>query len=190
MKKLLVIDNYDSFTYNLVHIIREHGGFEITVLRNDEILPEEVAGYDRIVFSPGPGIPDEAGYMKEIIRQYASSVKMLGVCLGMQAIGEVFGGHLSNLKTVYHGVATSIYKTAVKDPILNNIPDSFMAGRYHSWVVDETNFPQELDITSRDEEGKVMSVKHKTLPIFGLQFHPESVLTENGKMMLFNFLNL
>lgn len=190
MKKLLVIDNYDSFTYNLVHYIREHGEYEVTVLRNDQLKPEDAAGYDRIVFSPGPGIPDEAGIMKELIGRYATEKKMLGVCLGMQAIGEVFGGTLTNLDKVYHGVATTLSRTSEEDAILGKTPKEFIAGRYHSWVVSEEGFPEELLITSRDAQGQIMSLRHKEYPVFGLQFHPESILTPEGKQMIFNFLNL
>ncbi|MBN2615563.1 MAG: aminodeoxychorismate/anthranilate synthase component II [Bacteroidales bacterium] len=190
MKKLLVIDNYDSFTYNLVHYIREHGEFEVTVLRNDQLKPEEAVGYDRMVFSPGPGIPDEAGIMKELIGRYAAEKKMLGVCLGMQAMGEVFGGTLTNLDKVYHGVAHSLFREQVEDVVLGQTNQEFTAGRYHSWVVNETDFPDELLITSRDAQGQIMSLRHKKYPVFGLQFHPESILTPEGKQMIFNFLNL
>ncbi|GMT45859.1 MAG: aminodeoxychorismate/anthranilate synthase component II [bacterium] len=190
MKKVLVLDNYDSFTYNLVHYIREHPGCSVEVYRNDKISLEQVAGYDRIVLSPGPGLPDEAGILKEIVRRYASTKKILGVCLGMQAIGEVFGGRLVNLQQVYHGVATPIYLKGKDDPVFDGIPGEFMAGRYHSWVIDEENFPAALTITSRDEQGYIMSIRHREYPVFGLQFHPESILTPYGKQMIFNFLNL
>ena len=190
MKKLLVLDNYDSFTYNLVHFIREHGGFEIDVIRNDQIEPSAVEKYDRIVLSPGPGLPDEAGILKEVIRLYAPSKKMLGVCLGMQAMAEVFGGSLVNLQDVFHGMASPIYREPVEDAVLQNVPDEFMGGRYHSWVVDETTFPKELMITSRDRDRNIMSHHHKSYPIFGVQFHPESILTPEGKKMIDNFLNL
>jgi len=190
MEKVLVLDNYDSFTYNLVHIIREHSGFEVDVIRNDKIRAEQVEAYDRIVLSPGPGLPDEAGILKEVIRLYASKKKILGVCLGMQAIGEVFGGKLTNLDHVYHGVATPIFREAVEDLLFQDTPSEFMAGRYHSWVVDEKNFPQELIITSRDDQGRIMSIRHKEYPVYGLQFHPESILTDEGKRMIYNFLNL
>ncbi len=190
MKKVLVLDNYDSFTYNLAHIIREHGGCTVDVFRNDKISFEQVAGYDRIILSPGPGLPDEAGILKDIVRQFASIKKILGVCLGMQAIGEVFGGSLMNLQQVYHGVATPIYIEDKDDPVFKSIPGEFMAGRYHSWVISEKDFPGELIVTSRDKEGRIMSVRHREYPVFGLQFHPESILTPHGKEMIFNFLNL
>lgn len=190
MKKLLVIDNYDSFTYNLVHYIKEHGLYEVDVLRNDQLKPEDAAVYDGIVFSPGPGIPDEAGIMKLLIKRYAGEKKMLGVCLGMQAMGEVFGGKLVNLDKVYHGVAHTLFREPIEDDVLGNTPMKFTAGRYHSWVVSEQDFPEELLITSWDEQGRIMSIRHKTYPVFGLQFHPESILTPDGKQMIFNFLNL
>ncbi len=190
MKKLLVLDNYDSFTYNLVHIIREHGGYEIDVIRNDKIDVKAAHAYDVLVLSPGPGIPDEAGILKPLIEEYAATKKIFGVCLGMQAIGEVFGARLTNLPQVYHGIATSVTVTDREDPVFKDIPQQFMAGRYHSWIVSQENFPPELEVTSRDEQGRIMSVRHKIHPVFGLQFHPESILTPNGKRMIFNFLNL
>ncbi len=190
MRKLLVLDNYDSFTYNLVHFIREHGGFEIDVVRNDQIAPSAIEKYDRIVLSPGPGLPDEAGILKEVIRRYAPSKKILGVCLGMQAMAEVFGGSLLNLQDVFHGMSTPIYREPMEDAVLQEIPEEFMGGRYHSWVINEKDFPEELVITSRDSEGNIMSLHHKSYPLYGLQFHPESILTPDGKKMINNFLNL
>jgi len=190
MKKVLVLDNYDSFTYNLVHIIREQGNCTVDVFRNDEITEEAVAAYDYLVLSPGPGLPDEAGILKDVVRRYASTKKIFGVCLGMQAIGEVFGGSLMNLPQVYHGMASPIYIEGENDPVFEGIPGKFMAGRYHSWVVSEKDFPEKLAITSRDEQGRIMSVRHREYPVFGLQFHPESILTPHGKKMIFNFLNL
>ena len=190
MKKLLVIDNYDSFTYNLVHYIREHGGYTVNVVRNDQLEIEDAATYDSIVLSPGPGIPDEAGMLKPLIQRFAGEKKILGVCLGMQAIGEVFGGTLTNLDKVYHGVATTMVRESVEDVVLGNVAEEFTAGRYHSWVVNEKDFPEKLVITSRDEQGQIMSLRHTAYPVFGLQFHPESILTPGGKQMIFNFLNL
>ncbi len=190
MKKVLVLDNYDSFTYNLVHIIREHGGCTVDVFRNDEITEKEVASYDWLVLSPGPGLPDEAGIMKQVIKRYVSEKKILGVCLGMQAIGEVFGGSLFNLPQVYHGVASPLFREEKKDPVFKGIPEKFTAGRYHSWVINEKDFPENLTITSRDEQGRIMSIRHREYPVFGLQFHPESILTPYGKQMIFNFLDL
>lgn len=190
MKKLLVLDNYDSFTYNLVHFIREHGGFEMDVIRNDQITSEEVAQYERIVLSPGPGLPEESGILKEVIRRYAPTKKIFGVCLGMQAMAEVFGGTLLNLQDVFHGVASPIYREPVEDLILNGVAKEFMGGRYHSWVVNEKGFPEDLVITSRDSDGNIMSLHHKSFPLYGVQFHPESILTPEGKNMINNFLNL
>jgi anthranilate synthase component 2 len=190
MKKVLVLDNYDSFTYNLVHIIREHGSCTVDVFRNDEITEEAVAAYDYLVLSPGPGLPDEAGIMKQVIKKYAPTKKIFGVCLGMQAIGEVFGGSLTNLPQVYHGVAMPLFREEKRDPVFEGVPKKFTAGRYHSWVISEKGFPDKLAITSRDEQGRIMSIRHREYPVFGLQFHPESILTPYGKQMIFNFLNL
>lgn len=186
MKKILVIDNYDSFTYNLVHYL-EDLECEVTVYRNDEFDIDEIAHFDKILLSPGPGIPDEAGLLKAVIAKYAPTKSILGVCLGQQAIGEVFGGILSNLDKVYHGVA-SMVKTVVDDESLfDGLGNEFEVGRYHSWVVD-ANLPDVLEATSFDENGQVMSLRHKTFDVRGVQFHPESVLTPNGKKILENWL--
>ena len=186
MKKILVIDNYDSFTYNLVHYL-EDLNCEVTVYRNDEFDIDEIAHFDKIVLSPGPGIPDEAGLLKAVIAKYAPTKSILGVCLGQQAIGEVFGGTLSNLDKVYHGVATMV-KTSVDDELLfEGLGNEFEVGRYHSWVVD-ANLPEALEATSFDENGQVMSLRHRTFDVRGVQFHPESVLTPNGKKILENWL--
>jgi anthranilate synthase component 2 len=186
MKKILVIDNYDSFTYNLVHYL-EDLDCEVTVYRNDEFDIDEIAIFDKILLSPGPGIPDEAGLLKAVIQKYASTKSIFGVCLGQQAIGEVFGGTLSNLDKVYHGVA-SMVKTSVDDELLfEGLGNEFEVGRYHSWVVD-TDLPDVLEATSFDENGQVMSLRHKTYDVRGVQFHPESVLTPNGKKILENWV--
>jgi anthranilate synthase component 2 len=186
MKKILVIDNYDSFTYNLVHYL-EDLNCEVTVYRNDEFDIDEIAHFDKILLSPGPGIPDEAGLLKAVIAKYALTKSILGVCLGQQAIGEVFGGTLSNLDKVYHGVATMV-KTSVNDELLfDGLGNEFEVGRYHSWVVD-ANLPEALEATSFDENGQVMSLRHRTFDVRGVQFHPESVLTPNGKKILENWL--
>lgn len=186
MKKIVVIDNYDSFTYNLVHYL-EDLDCDVTVYRNDEFELEDIAPFDKIVLSPGPGIPDEAGLLKAVIAKYASTKSILGVCLGQQAIGEVFGGTLSNLDKVYHGVATPI-KTTVEDELLfEGLDQEFEVGRYHSWVVD-ADLPDVLEATSLDENGQVMSLRHKHFDVRGVQFHPESVLTPHGKKMLENWL--
>jgi anthranilate synthase component II len=184
--RILVIDNYDSFTYNLVHYL-EDLNCEVTVYRNDEFDIEEIAVFDKILLSPGPGIPDEAGLLKAVIEKYAPTKSIFGVCLGQQAIGEVFGGTLSNLDKVYHGVATMV-KTVVDDELLfEGLGNEFEVGRYHSWVVD-ANLPDVLEATSFDENGQVMSLRHRTYDVRGVQFHPESVLTPNGKKMLENWV--
>jgi len=186
--KILVIDNYDSFTYNLVHYL-EDLNCEVTVYRNDEFDIDEISHFDKILLSPGPGIPDEAGLLKAVIAKYAPTKSILGVCLGQQAIGEVFGGTLSNLDKVYHGVATMV-KTSVDDELLfEGLGNEFEVGRYHSWVVD-ADLPEVLEATSFDENGQVMSLRHKTFDVRGVQFHPESVLTPNGKKILENWLKL
>jgi anthranilate synthase component 2 len=183
---ILVIDNYDSFTYNLVHYL-EDLDCEVTVYRNDEFDIDEISHFDKILLSPGPGIPDEAGLLKAVIAKYAPTKSILGVCLGQQAIGEVFGGTLSNLDKVYHGVS-SMVKTSVDDELLfEGLGNEFEVGRYHSWVVD-TDLPDVLEATSFDENGQVMSLRHKTFDVRGVQFHPESVLTPNGKKILENWL--
>lgn len=185
--KVAVIDNYDSFTYNLVHYLEDLNA-EVTVFRNDEFELEELEKFDKIVLSPGPGIPDEAGLLKEVIKKYAPSKSIFGVCLGLQAIGEVFGGTLINLETVYHGVATKVTLTE-DDFIFNNLPKTFEVGRYHSWVVSTENLPSDLIITSVDENGQIMSMKHQNYNVRGVQYHPESVLTPLGKKILENWLN-
>lgn len=184
--KILVIDNYDSFTYNLVHYL-EDLNCEVTVYRNDEFDIDEIARFDKILLSPGPGIPDEAGLLKAVIEKYGPTKSIFGVCLGQQAIGEVYGGTLSNLDKVYHGIATNV-KTVVDDELLfEGLGNEFEVGRYHSWVVD-TNLPDVLEATSFDENGQVMSLRHRTYDVRGVQFHPESVLTPNGKKMLENWV--
>ena len=185
--KVLVIDNYDSFTYNLVHYL-EDLDCEVVVKRNDKLLLEEVDAFEKIVLSPGPGIPDEAGLLKAIIEKYAPTKSILGVCLGQQAIAEVFGGSISNLDTVYHGVATNV-KLSVEDEVLfEGLEKEFPVGRYHSWVVD-TRLPDELEATSYDENGQIMSLRHEQYDVKGVQYHPESVLTPNGKQILKNWIN-
>ncbi len=187
MKKVLVIDNYDSFTYNLVHYL-EDLNCEVTVIRNDKLQLEDVKPYDKIVLSPGPGIPDEAGLLKPIIKEYGATKSILGVCLGQQAIGEVFGGKLNNLDEVYHGVATLVEITVDDESMFKGLGKNIEVGRYHSWVVD-TNLPEELEATSFDENGQIMSLRHRIYDVKGVQFHPESVLTPQGKKMLKNWVN-
>ncbi|WP_309610031.1 aminodeoxychorismate/anthranilate synthase component II [Flavobacterium sp.] len=188
MKKIVVIDNYDSFTYNLVHYL-EDLDCQVTVFRNDEFDIDELQPFDKILLSPGPGIPEEAGLLKEVIKNYAPTKSILGVCLGQQAIGEVFGGNLTNLEKVYHGVATTIKITNPDAILFKDLPNEFEVGRYHSWVVSNENFPNDLIITSTDENGQIMSLKHNKFDVRGVQFHPESVLTPNGKKILENWVN-
>lgn len=185
MKKILVIDNYDSFTYNLVHYL-EDLNCEVTVKRNDQLSLEEVDAFEKIVLSPGPGIPNEAGLLKEIVAKYAHTKSIFGVCLGQQAIGEVFGGSLINLDEVYHGIATKI-QIIKKDVIFEGIPKEIEVGRYHSWVVNP-DLPEVLEATSIDENGQIMSLRHKTYDVCAVQFHPESVLTPQGKQILENWV--
>ncbi len=187
MKKIVVIDNYDSFTYNLVHYL-EDLDCQVTVFRNDEFDIDELQSFDKILLSPGPGIPDEAGLLKQVIQTYAPTKSILGVCLGQQAIGEVFGGSLTNLEKVYHGVATNIKLTNPDAILFKDLPSEFEVGRYHSWVVSNENFPNDLIITSIDENGQIMSLKHNKFDVRGVQFHPESVLTPNGKKILENWI--
>ncbi len=188
MKKILVIDNYDSFVYNLVHYL-EDLGCEVIVKRNDQLTLDEVAAFDKILLSPGPGIPDEAGLLKQIIEKYGASKSIFGVCLGQQAIGEVYGGTLRNLDKVYHGVATAVETVVDHTTIFKGLEKSFDVGRYHSWVVAKENFPDVLEITAIDENGQVMALRHKEYDVRGVQFHPESVLTPDGMKMLENWVN-
>jgi anthranilate synthase component 2 len=190
MKKILVIDNYDSFTYNLVHYIRKLTQDPLKVFRNDEIPLEEVAGYDKILISPGPGIPVEAGICLDLIRHYAPTKSILGVCLGHQAIGEAFGGSLINLNRVYHGVAGRVTITRTDDPLYIGIPREFEAGRYHSWIINPGNLPECLEVTCVDDKGLIMGVSHKQYDVRGVQYHPESVLTEKGPDIINNWLKL
>lgn len=185
--KILVIDNYDSFVYNLVHYL-EDLDCEVTIKRNDKFSLEEVEDYDKILLSPGPGIPDEAGLLKEVIQKYASSKPILGVCLGQQAIGEVFGGTLENLSKVFHGVATTATIVKADEPLFKGLEKEFEIGRYHSWVVSKEGFPEVLEVTSLDENGQIMSLRHKVYDVCGVQFHPESVLTPMGKQIVKNWI--
>lgn len=185
--KIAVIDNYDSFTYNLVHYLEDMNA-DVVVFRNDEFELSELEHFDRIILSPGPGIPDDAGLLKDVIKKYAATKSIFGVCLGLQAIGEVYGAKLTNLKKVYHGVATKVTKIE-DDFIFNNLPDEIEVGRYHSWVISNENLPEDLIVTSRDENGQIMSLKHAFFNIRGVQYHPESVLTPYGKKILENWLS-
>jgi len=186
--KILILDNYDSFTYNLVHMVEDITGQYPTVFRNDKISIEAINEYDLIMLSPGPGIPDEAGILKEAIRTYAGKKPIFGVCLGLQAITEVFGGSLENLDAVFHGVATTMKVTNYDAVIYKGIPTEFEAGRYHSWIASKKDFPAELEITSVDEFGDIMSLQHKEYNISAVQFHPESILTPLGEKMVRNFI--
>ena len=193
--KILVFDNYDSFTYNLVHLVEKIIGEKVDVVRNDQIPLENVAIYDKIILSPGPGIPSEAGLLLPLIKQYAATKSILGVCLGHQAIGEAFGGKLINLSKVYHGVATPVNIAKMEKPahvvnadLFNGLNDGFMAGRYHSWVIDPNGFPDVLEITATDASGHIMALRHKTYDVLGVQFHPESVLTPDGEKIMRNWL--
>ena len=203
--KILVFDNYDSFTYNLVHLVEKILHQKVDVYRNDQIPLERVKEYDKIILSPGPGIPEEAGLLLALIKEYASSKSILGVCLGHQAIGEAFGGKLVNLSTVYHGVATPVKIVRRQTSNVNNeknsrltshvsrnlfegLPNEFDAGRYHSWIVSDEDFPEELEVTARDENNYIMALQHKKFDVQGVQFHPESVLTPRGEDILRNWL--
>ena len=188
MKKIAVIDNYDSFTYNIVHYLEDLNTV-VSVYRNDEFELDELEKFDKILLSPGPGIPEEAGLLKAVISKYAESKSILGVCLGQQAIGEVFGGVLINLDKVFHGVASKVTKSVTDEALFDKLPNEFEVGRYHSWVVANKGFPDVLEITSVDESGQIMSLRHKKLDIKGVQFHPESVLTPFGKQILENWVN-
>jgi anthranilate synthase component II len=187
--KILVFDNYDSFTYNLVQLIKEIAPkATVEVFRNDEIALEQIKDFDKILLSPGPGIPSESGLLLPLIKEYAATKSIFGVCLGQQAIGESFGAKLSNLAKVYHGIATPVQVIAKSD-LFEGLPSSFEVGRYHSWVVDEKKFPAALVITSRDDQGYIMSLEHSTYDVKGVQFHPESVLTPDGAKIIANWLN-
>ena len=186
MKKIVIIDNYDSFTYNLSHLVKELGA-EVTVYRNDQFEMSQLEAFDKIILSPGPGIPSEAGLLLDVIKTYAGRKPILGVCLGHQAIGEVFGGKLTNLEDVYHGVATPVTLTA-DDYLFEGLGKTFEVGRSHSWVVDTKGFPDCLEVTSASEEGFIMSLRHREYDIRGIQYHPESVLTPSGKTIIKNWL--
>lgn len=186
--KIVIIDNYDSFTYNLSHLVRELG-VEVSVLRNDQFRLEDLETFSKIILSPGPGIPSEAGLLLDVIREYAGRKPILGVCLGHQAIGQVFGARLENLSDVFHGVATPC-RILADDPIFSGLDRDINVGRYHSWVVSKEQFPDCLEITAESSEGQIMALRHRELNVRGIQFHPESVLTPDGKKMLQNWLFL
>lgn len=186
--KVLVFDNYDSFTYNLVQIIERILNQKVDVVRNDQITLEEIGKYDKIILSPGPGIPEEAGILLELIKEYAPTKSILGVCLGQQAIAEAFGGNLINLSEIFHGVATSAELVKENTKIFKNLTSGMQVGRYHSWAVNPEDFPEELEITAVDKDGMIMALQHKTYDVHGVQFHPESILTPDGEVIIRNFL--
>ena len=186
--KIVIIDNYDSFTYNLAHLAKQLGA-EVTVMRNDRFALEQLESFDKILLSPGPGIPSEAGLLLDVIRTYAGRKPILGVCLGHQALGEVFGARLANLTDVYHGVATEGTQLGI-DPLFATLPRRIMMGRYHSWVVDREGFPDCLEVTALSDDGQIMALRHKQYDVRGIQFHPESVLTPDGAVMLRNWLSM
>ena len=186
--KIVIIDNYDSFTYNLSHLVKELGA-EVTVVRNDQFRLEQIEAYSKIILSPGPGIPSEAGLLLDVIRTYAGRKPILGVCLGHQAIGEVFGAQLENLSDVFHGVATPC-RLSGSDPLFFGLPDTITVGRYHSWVVSRQGLPDCLEVTAVSDEGQIMALRHREFNVRGIQFHPESVLTPDGKRIIQNWLFL
>ena len=184
--KCVIIDNYDSFTYNLVHLLRELGA-EVAVKQNDKFALEDLEEYDKIVLSPGPGVPSEAGLLLDVIRRYAATKPMLGVCLGHQAIAEAFGGKIENLSDVFHGVETPI-NVNTNTSLFNGLPAQFSVGRYHSWVISKDSFPSELEVIAETADGLIMALQHKEYDLYGIQFHPESVLTPMGKAIVGNWL--
>ena len=186
---ILILDNYDSFTYNLVHMVEKITGNSPAVFRNNEINISDIRNYDMIMLSPGPGIPDEAGILKEVIKTYAGVKPIFGICLGLQAITEVFGGKIINLDEVFHGVATEMKVTDPSAVIFKDVSETFLAARYHSWAATDEGFPQEIQVTARDEDGLIQAIEHKIFPISAVQFHPESILTEVGEQLVTNFIN-
>ena len=188
--KILVFDNYDSFTYNLVHLVEKITGKKVDVVRNDQIRLDEVKAYDKIILSPGPGIPSEAGLLLQLIKEFAPMKSILGVCLGHQAIAEAFGGKLVNLETVYHGVTTKVNILDTDSPILNGLPKVIEVGRYHSWIVSDDDFPKTLEVTASDDNGFIMGLQHVGFDVQGVQFHPESVLTPDGETIMRNWLKI
>ena len=188
MKKILIFDNYDSFTYNLLHTVQSLGHTDVDVIRNDRMTLEEVERYDKIILSPGPGLPEEAGLLLPLIERYAATKCILGVCLGHQAIGQLFGAKLENIPHVFHGVQTPAQIIA-EDYLFAGLPEEMEVGRYHSWIVSRESFPSELQITALDKEGTIMALRHRTLDLHGVQFHPESILTPEGTAIIRNFLD-
>ena len=189
MNKVLLLDNYDSFTFNLAQLL-EILQVKFEVIRNDKISVAEVDAYDKILLSPGPGLPSEAGIMPQLVKQYASTKSILGVCLGHQCIAEIFGAHLINMPVPMHGKSSAITVSDAVDPIFSGLPEKFTAGRYHSWLVDKKNLPDELKVTAFDEAGNIMALRHMKHRVFGVQFHPESVMTDHGEKMIANWLKV
>ncbi len=187
--KLLILDNYDSFTYNLVHLVEKVSDISFDVFKNDHINLSQIASYNKILLSPGPGLPSEAGIMPQLLKHYYSNKSIFGVCLGLQAIGECFGCSLKNLDTVFHGIATPI-KIIEEDILFKNCPETFLAGRYHSWVIDEKHLNENITVTALDDKGLIMAAKHKSYDVRGVQFHPESILSEHGETIIRNWLSL
>lgn len=187
--KILLIDNYDSFTYNLFHLLEQYDDADVCVLRNDQVNPSEIGSYDAVVLSPGPGLPSESVFLMEAARESVKHTKVLGVCLGHQALAEVFGASLKNLDRVNHGVGLRTNVIKQDDSIFKGIPVSFISGRYHSWVIDPHSLPPELLVTAEDDDQNIMAIRHVRLPVWGIQFHPESILTEYGKTLVFNWLS-
>ncbi|MBQ8968983.1 MAG: aminodeoxychorismate/anthranilate synthase component II [Bacteroidaceae bacterium] len=185
--KIVIIDNYDSFTYNLSHLVKQFDT-DVTVYRNDQFQMPQLEVFDKIILSPGPGIPSEAGLLMDVIRVYAERKPILGVCLGHQAIAEAFGGRLTNLSSVFHGVETPVHTCVTDDYLFEDLPPTFSVGRYHSWVADKEDFPSCLEVTSVSDEGYIMSLRHRQYDIRGLQYHPESVLTKDGKQIIGNWI--
>lgn len=187
--KILLLDNYDSFTYNLVHLLQQFEQVELDVIRNDKITVDEMQPYDKILLSPGPGIPSEAGIMMKVIKKYAATKSILGVCLGHQGIAESFGGKLFNLAQVMHGVATKTIIIKSEEKLFRGMPETFMTGRYHSWLVEKETLPDCFQITAVDEQQNIMAIRHKQYDVSGVQFHPESILTEYGKVIIQNWIS-
>lgn len=186
--RILIIDNYDSFTYNLVHLIEKITGDKVTVVYNDKFSIHDIDSFDRLILSPGPGLPADAGLLKQAIEYAMSKIPVLGVCLGHQAIGEVFGAKLKNLDEVYHGVSSNIHATENADPLYKNLQFPIQAGRYHSWVIDPKTLPESLLATTTDDYGNIMSIRHRTLDVVGIQYHPESILTTEGEKIMSNWI--
>jgi anthranilate synthase component 2 len=189
-KKVIIIDNYDSFTYNVRHLAEDLVEEQVAVVKNDQIAMEYIAHFDYIIISPGPGLPEEAGKTTEVIRKFGLSRKILGICLGLQAIGEVYGGHLKNLETVYHGIQSKITQAEKAGILFQGVPETFEAGRYHSWVLDRQTLPESIMVTATDETGEIMAIQHTEHTVYGVQFHPESIMTPTGRMMMGNFFGV